>query len=223
MKTILALIWKDVQRDAKHPWPFLLFGSIPLIMTALMAAIFGGAGGRSAMPTIHVAVLDQDQDMISSVLKSLSSQGDSARNLQLHLVETRSEGIKMLEKRKASAFITLPKHLTTALLDGTTNAIEVYENPAEQALPKIVFQGVSLLACGLSGAADLLGEPLRGIRALVHTNEFPADAAVMATTLSSVQQLRQVRNYLFPPLIQFQTVKASDFILPATKTITPRP
>ena len=211
MNTTLFLIAKDLRRDWKHPWTLLLFSAMPFLMTALMAAIFGGRAGTQTMPVMHIAILDQDKDMISGMLRSLSSQGDASKNLQLHLVENREQGLRLLEKHQASAFVVLPENMTDGLLNGRSNDIEFYENPAEQILPKVARQGVLLLAAGLSGAAAILGEPLKEIRSLFKQDSFPAEASVIAAASQSVQKLSHVKSYLFPPLIQFQTVAAADW------------
>ncbi len=176
------------------------------------------------MPTVHVAILDEDKDMLSAMLRSLPTQGDAAKNMRLHFVESRQEGLRMVEKGQVSALLVLPKNMTSNLLLGETNSLELYENPAQQVLPRIVHQGVSLLALGLSAAAETLGEPLREIRELTHTNAFPAEAAVGQVASASVQKLRNLRPYLFPPLVQFQTVAAAEFTpLSTNSTTAPQP
>ena len=64
------------------------------------------------MPTVHVAVLDQDKDMLTGMLRSLPTQGDAARHLRLHFVENREEGLRLVEKDKVSALVVLPKNMT---------------------------------------------------------------------------------------------------------------
>ena len=208
---MLALLLNDLKRDWKRPWSILLLLSLPILLPLLLAGVFGGKGGAASMPTVHVAILDQDKDLLTGILRSLPAQGDAAKQLRLHFVEQREEGLRLLEKSEVSALIVLPKNMTEDLLAGRTNAIELYENPAQQVLPKVVRQGVSLLAVGLSGAAEILQEPLRDCRELFQSHSFPADAAVLGVASQSVQKLRAVRTYLFPPLLQFQTVAAADY------------
>jgi hypothetical protein len=211
LKIILRLLLSDLKRDWKRPWSMLLFAALPLGLSVLIVSVFGGRGGAGSAPTIHVALLDQDKDMLSSFLRSLSGQGDAAQHLQVHLVQTKEEGLRLVENAKASALVVLPKDMTEGLLNGKTNSIELYESPAEQVLPKIVRQGVSLLALGLSAAAETLGEPLRNIRQLVTSDHFPAEEAVNAVSSDSVQRLSRFRTYLFPPLVKFEKVAAADF------------
>jgi len=221
LKTILRLLLHDLRRDWKRPWSMLLFAALPLALSTLIVSVFGGRGGAGPAPTIDVAVLDNDKDMLSRVLRSFSGQGDAAQHLRLHFVATREEGLRMVENSKASALVVLPEGMTEGLLNGQTNSIELYENPAQQILPKIVSQGVSLLALGLSGAAETLREPLRDIRQMLQSDHFPAEEAVSAVSSDSVRRLSGFRTYLFPPLVRFEAVPAGEWQPLATNALVP--
>ena len=211
MKTIFRLLLNDLKRDWKRPWAMLLLAMMPLVLSSLIASIFVGGGGKGPMPTVQVALLDQDKDLLTGLLRSMPSQGDAAKNLRLQFVESREEGWKLIEKDKVSALVVLPTNMTVNLLKGQTNAIELYENPAQQVLPKIVRQGVSLLALGLSATAETLGDPLREVRDMIRSNSFPASLAVGGVASNSVEKLGNLRTYLFPPLVKFETVPAAEF------------
>lgn len=223
MKTILGLLLNDLKRDWKHPWSMLLFLTLPLLLSILIAQVFGGHGGSGPMPTLRVAILDQDKDLLTGILRSLPAHGDAANRLRLQFVDSRQGGLRLLEKSRVSAFLVLPTNMTVNLLQGRTNSLELYENPAEQVLPKIVRQGVSLVALGMSGAAELLGEPLRDIRIMIQSNDLPAEATVTGVAAASIQKLGHFRTYLFPPLIEFETVPAADFQPRAVNATPPSP
>jgi hypothetical protein len=208
---ILRLLLNDLKRDAKRPWTMLLFAILPFCMALLIGGIFAGPGKSGLTPTIHVAVLDRDQDLLTGMLRSIPSQGDASRSLRLHFVDEFAEGMKLVERGKASALVVFPTNMTESLLEGRTNTIDLYENPAEQILPKIVRQGTSLVALGLSSAAEVLGEPLRDFRSVISTNEFPADATVAGLATDSLRTLRGLRTYMFPALVQFETIAASAY------------
>jgi hypothetical protein len=211
LNSVLRLLRNDLKRDWKRPWSMLLLGAMPLVLSLLIASVFGGKGGSGPMPTVHVALLDQDRDLLTGMLRSLPSQGDAAQHLRLHFVESREEGLRLVEKDQVSALVVLPEQMTEKLLAGQTNAIELYENPAQQILPKVVRQGVSLLALGLSAAAETLGQPLRDMRELIRSNSFPASATVGEVASASVEKLGHLRTYVFPPLVKFETVPAAEF------------
>lgn len=220
MKTVFLLVLNDLRRDWKRPWSTLLFAALPLALSVLIALVFGGRGNSGQMPTLHVAILDEDKDTLSDLLRSLPAQGDAARNLHLHFVETREDGLRLVEKGDASALLVLPKNMTVDLLEGQSNSLELYENPAQQVMPKIVRQGVSLLALGLSTASETLREPLQDFRKMAKTNTFPAATEVGQLAEAATQKLGNLRPYLFPPIVQYQTVEASDFT-PLTTNATP--
>jgi hypothetical protein len=211
LKTILKLLLNDLKRDGKQPWTMLLFAALPLGMSLLIGGVFGGSGKKGSLPVLHLAVLDEDQDLLTGLLRSLPSQGDPAKQLRLHFVETKEEGLRVVEKRQASALIILPKGLTEGLLSGATNVIQLYENPAEQILPKVARQGTSLLALGLSGAAEVLGGPLRDVRRLIENRTVPSEDAITSVASDSYKKIRGLRTYLFPPVVQIKVVEAADF------------
>ena len=87
MKTILKLLLNDLKRDWKRPWAMLLLAMMPIALSVLIASVFGGKGGSGPMPTVHVAILDQDKDLLTGLLRSLPTQGDAAKHLRLHFVD----------------------------------------------------------------------------------------------------------------------------------------
>jgi hypothetical protein len=189
----------------------LLLALVPLALSLLIASVFGGKGGSGPMPIIYVALLDQDKDLLTGMLRSLPGQGEAAKHLRLRFVENRQEGLRLVERDKVSALVVLPNSMTESLLKGQTNSIELYENPAQQVLPKVVRQGVSLMALGLSAAAETLGEPLRNVRDLIRSDAFPPAAVVGGVASTSVEKLGHLRAYVFPPLVKFETVPAAEF------------
>jgi hypothetical protein len=220
LKTLLGLVLKDFKRDLKRPWSLALFAVLPVVMTALIAAIFGGRSGSAAPPTIHVAVLDEDHDLLGVALRFFSTRRRVAQATQLRFVADRDQGFRLLEERKASALVVLPEKMTENLVSGRAATIELYENPAEQYLPKIVRQEVTLLAEGLSGVAEVLQDTLRDIRDLFHADGLPTDEAVVRASLQCVQKLRRFETYLFPPLVQMETVPAAEYHLQTTPAVS---
>ncbi len=220
MNAIVSLVLKDLKRDIKRPWSIIVLTLIPIMISALMATIFSGNNDSENLPTIHVALLDDDDDLLAGYLRMIPSQGDASQNLQIHYVESREEGIRMLEKRRASAFVILPASMTVNLLNNVTSSIEIYENPAEQILPQVVRQGVSLLAEGLSGAAEVLQEPLKKTRDLLESDEFPEEDAIVGLASQSFRRIDSIQDYLFPPILQFHTLTAEEYLPDASMELT---
>lgn len=212
MRTIWTLLKKDLLRDARHPWGIIVYMIIPVLTAVIVSQVFSPQGDIEENITIRVAVLDRDDDFLSGVLRSIPGQGDAAENLQLHYVDSEEEGIELVERRKVSAFVVLPENLTVDLLEGTPTALTLYKNPAESILPRIVEEGLLVVCIGVSEGLGLLQPELKVIREMIERDEMP-DALEVATVASdSVDRLRTVEPYLFPPLVQFQTIDASEYV-----------
>lgn len=220
MNIVLELLKKDLLRDWKRPWGTLVLLAIPFLMASFMSLAFGGGKGIEEKITIHLAVLDNDKDFLSGMIRSLSSQDESTQRLVFHIVETEEEGIELLERRQASAFVMLPENMTADLLDGATTTIRFYGNPAEQILPIVVEQGVDLIVEGLSQTVRLLGPQIKKIREYIEDEEMPSTMASSLLFYSTAERIKSVRKYAFPPLLTFNTVAAKDYI-PSASRVAP--
>ena len=209
---VWTLVKKDLLRDSKQPWVLIIFMIIPVITAVIMSLVFAPQGDIQKNIKIDLALLDRDDDFLSGMLRSISNQGEAAENLRLHWVDTEEAGIKLVERRKVSAFVVLPEDLTVDLLDGNATTLTLYKNPAQTILPVIVEEGLNLLCILLSQAVDLLKPEMKTIRALVDRDRMPDPFEVAEVASSSIKRLRTVEPYLFPPLIQFETVKASMYV-----------
>jgi hypothetical protein len=217
LKNIWKLVKKDLLRDAKHPWILVIFMIIPVLTAVLIALVFSPQGDIQKNVMIHIAILDRDDDLLSSMLRSISNQGQAAENLQLHFVDTEEQGIKLVEKRKVSAFVLLPENLTVDLLEGTATALTLYKNPAEAILPTIVEEGLNIVCIGVSQALNLLQPEIKSIRKMVKQERMPEPIEAASVASSSIQRLKTIEPYLLPPLIQFETINASDYVQSANQ------
>jgi hypothetical protein len=185
---------------------------IPVLTAVIMSLVFAPQGDIQKNITIHLALLDRDDDFLSGVLRSISNQGEATQNLRLHLVDTEEAGIKLVERRKVSAFVVLPERLTIDLLDGNTTALTLYKNPAQTILPTIVEEGLNVLCIAVDRALKLLQPEMKLIRDMVDRDRMPDPLEVANVASTSVKRLKTMEPYLFPPLIQFETVEASNYI-----------
>jgi hypothetical protein len=209
LKRLLSLVLKDFRRDLKRPWSILLFATLPVIMTGLIAVVFGRGGSSGPVPTVHVAILDQDKDLVPRMLSYLLTEGDIAERVEVHFVQNRGEGLRLLEKGKASALVVLPENTTESLLKGQATAIELYENPTQQYLPKVVRHGVSMFAVGVSAVVDLLQDPTKTKDDSLQANDVATQAALLQGSLQFLQKLRH-------SLIEFETITLAEYQLQST-------
>jgi hypothetical protein len=192
---------------------------IPLVTAFIISLVFGPSSNIEDNITLHIALLDRDEDFLSGILRAIGSQGNRDQNLRLHLVDTDQQGLQLLEKRKVSAFIVLPENLTVDLLDNRPTALGLYRNPAESILPRIVEEGLQVLCIGASAALRIMQPEMRRIRDFFDRDSMPTPLEASQVAAGSVQRMRTVEPYLFPPLIQFETVEAVDYM----RSINPDP
>ncbi len=220
MKTIWTLVKKDLLRDARHPWGLIVFMMIPVLTAVVMSLVFSPRSDLQKNVQIDLAVLDRDDDFLSGVLRSMAGQGPAAENLRLHLVKTEAEGIRLVEKRKVCAFVVLPENLTVDLLDGAPTKLTLYKNPAQAILPRVVEEGLLIVCIGVSETLNLLQPQIKGIRDMIERDEMPNSLEVAQIGSSSIERMKTVEPYLFPPLVQFKTVNASDYVPTASAKTT---
>lgn len=211
MRHIPTLIKKDLQRDARHPWGLIIFMLIPVMTAVIMSLVFSPKNDLQKNVCVRIALLDFDDDFLGGLMRSMSQQGRLGENLVLQFVDTEAQGLKLVEKRKVSAFVILPKDLTQNTLDLKPASLTLYKNPAEAILPTIVEEAINTLCIGLSQAVVLLETEINSIRDMVDLDEVPSPLLVGMVAAQSTQRLKKVEPYFLPPLVQFNSLNASDY------------
>ena len=211
MKHIASLIKKDLLRDARHPWGLIIFMLIPVMTAVIMSLVFSPKNDLQKNVRVRMALLDHDDDFLGGLMRSLSQQGGLGDNLKLQFVDTEAQGLKLVEKRRVSAFVILPENLTQDILDHKPTSLTLYKNPAEAILPTIVEEAINTLCIGISHAVVLLEPELNSIRNMVDLDEIPNPLLVGMVAAQSTQRLKTVEPYFLPPLVQFTGLNASDY------------
>jgi hypothetical protein len=211
LKHIVSLIKKDLQRDARHPWGLVIFMLIPVMTAVIMSLVFSPKNDLQKNVRVRIALLDSDDDFLGGLMRSMSQQGGVGDNLRLQFVDTEAEGLKLVKKRRVSAFLILPKDLTQNILDLKATSLTLYKNPAEAILPTIVEEAINTLCIGISQAMVLLEPEINSIRKMVDLDSVPNPLLVGMVAAQSTQRLKTVEPYFLPPLVQMNTLDASDY------------
>jgi len=69
-----------------------------------------------------------------------------------------------------------------------------------------------ILCIGVSEALHLVQPELRAIRDMIESDEMPGALEVAQVASNSMTRLKTVEPYLFPPLIQFKSLDASEYV-----------
>jgi len=126
MRKIFDITSKDIQQMLRD-WKFLFFLLImPAGFTLLFGFIFGGMGSADVDTRLLVAVIDEDQSYISTIL--LNTLGQSGV-IRLELRES-SEGLdEGVQDGDLSAALVIPASYMEALLAGESEALLVTIDP----------------------------------------------------------------------------------------------
>lgn len=198
----LQILRRDLTRYWRNPLRTALLFAIPLVMAAAVALAFGGGGGDSI--TIKILLFDEDDSLLSKLLKGAA--GSSEMEQYLEVIPVGEEGYEMMERGEASALIHLQEDFTADYLNGEQTTIKVVKNPSERFLPRVVDEGVHIGAVGLSEASRVFRAELEQVGQFAEGNGFPADLAVAGLSTGINQKLSGLEQYLFPPIVDLESV-----------------
>jgi ABC-2 type transport system permease protein len=156
--TILRIFWIQLRRD-RIVW--LLTFAVPIAFFSIFAIIFSGQG-RGTMPTVRVAVVDEDGSDFSKKLVATMEKNKSLRVTtkrepkdgsagQPEVSLTRQDAETLVRDGKVSAAIILPKGLgpTFPSFSGDRPTVEVLADTSDPVAPQMLsgmLQGLVMTA-----------------------------------------------------------------------------
>jgi ABC-2 type transport system permease protein len=199
---------KDWRRHRRDPLGLILWIGLPLIVGGLLTMVAGGKEGPQ--PQAHVLVVDEDGSFLSGLLIGAMSQDAMGGLIQAEEVD-RESGRKRIDKGDVSALLIIPEGFGEAVLQEKPSSLQLVTNPAEMILPGIVEEVLSVLVDATFYLHRLIGEDLRELAAgpPEGQNVF-SDSRVAALSVKINQIMDRLGGYLFPPVIQFETVADDD-------------
>ena len=209
LRAVPGMVRKDLLRRLRTPLAPLLILAFPLLFSGIVALTFGGGSGDGGeVPKVRLLLEDRDDGLAGDFLASAFSRPEAAKYFEVSAVEPGQDGLARLEKENASALLRLPADLTENLLDGKPVTLDLVRNPAQSILPEVAEQVTILLADALSAAASMLREPLNELRPFLEGGSGgPSEATVAAVSVSVQRILTGAGAYLFPPVIQLETIQ----------------
>jgi ABC-2 type transport system permease protein len=204
MRGILVLTLKDLRRRLADPAGFILSLSIPLVMAAMMALVFGGSsGGGQSAPKLRLVVVDLDESPLSGFLTGASQNPQSAERMEVRRAPNREEGLRVMRDEECAAMIVIPKGFGQGLLAGEHVDLDLVKNPSENIMPIVVQQGAEVLALYLSAGARVLGDEAPRLQKLVVDGQGWNDAVGLAAMIATLySRVDAAGNLLIPPIIE---------------------
>jgi ABC-type multidrug transport system permease subunit len=201
---IWTLLRKDAARVCRNPWGLLLSLAIPLMVTGLVGSIFGPKSKSGGVPTIRLAIVDEDQSVLGSVMMGALNREHEGRRVFEALAHSRTEAERLIRDNQISAVIILPEGFSESFLRGERPApIELIKNPAQVFLPLITEELMSVVVEVLDAASKNLGDDMQGFVQELEEEDMP-DFVLVARSIEKIgRKFEAAEEILFPPLITF--------------------
>jgi ABC-2 type transport system permease protein len=203
----LLVLRKDLTRFLQDPLALFLWFCLPLVVGGMCIVAMGGRSGPA--PKVHLLVADEEDNPLTRFLLNGLGQAGHGGLMQVEKVD-RQAGQKRMENGEASAFMILPKGFTQAVLNEEKVTVAIRTNPAQYFLPRMVVEGMKLVAEGHFYLHRILGQPLKTIA------QGPAggaalfdDNSIANISMAINQAVRGLEKYLVPPVLQLEAKKVA--------------
>ncbi len=196
MRYIWATAVKDLRRRLRDPLALVLWLGIPFIILTLLNLAFGGG---DVTPQARLLVADEDESMLSGFLTGSLGQGPMAELIQVEVV-TAEEGRDRIGRGDGSALLLIPPGFGEAVLSSEPTRLTLLTNPAQNILPKILEEILSLLVDAVFYLQRVAGEQISTFAGgpPAGASNF-SDQLIAATSVEINQLVGGVSEYLFPP------------------------
>jgi hypothetical protein len=201
-----TLVRKDLLRVRRNPLRYLIQLAIPICITAVIGLAFAPRKDGQAVASIKVALVDEDETILSELLKNSLGQGESRQFIDPRLVD-REEAMALIEDNAISAVLVIPEGFTRAYLDAESPPpLELIKNPAQSFYPAIIEEMTDAAVEGLNALSRTFGTELRDMLDMLEVEEGErVSMLAMASLLVRLEGVFvSVEDVLFPPLIVYE-------------------
>jgi ABC-type transport system involved in cytochrome c biogenesis permease component len=202
-----TLLIKDLKRARRNPWPYLINLALPLCITGLIGLAFGPSSKDSGLGQIKMAVVDDDDSVLGSLLRGAMNQGDFKKHLEARFLE-RTDALKQIHDNKISAVLIIPNGFTRAYLAGEGRVgLELIKNPAQSFYPAILEELLRVAVTGLNAIARNLRSDLPEWKDVIEKEGRPDMRRIAGLLVRVGDKFEKAEHYLFPPLVGYETAK----------------
>jgi len=196
-----VLLAKDLRRASRNPLPWIINLIVPLAMTALIGLVFGGNSSGGALGKIRFAVVDQDQSVLSKMLRGSANQEQGGKYLEPVFME-RDEALREINANKISAVLIIPTNFTRNYLLGREKvSLALIKNPAESIHPAVLEEGLGAIVTAMNAVSRNFQSEFPEWQAVVDGKEDYHKVAELIDRAGD--KLKRAKNYLNPPLVSY--------------------
>ncbi len=203
MRFFTSAVIKDLHRHRRDFWKPVLWGAIPLVVGELLILAMGGSDG--VKPRVELLISDEDDSPLSGFVKGAFSQGEMAELFHVEAI-SQDAGREQLDQGEASALLIIPAGFQQAVLDDTPCQLTLITNPAQQILPGIAEETISVMVDGAFYGHRLFGDELREIADVLATEEDGPTALQIVRVATRIGAIvEQVNEHVDPLSITVET------------------
>jgi ABC-type multidrug transport system permease subunit len=193
MRFLWTAVRKDLERLRRDPLALATSIGIPLVLVTVITLVFSGG---QASPQGRLMVADEDGTFLSQALTSAFSREPLAKMI---VIETtgREEGRRRMDRGDASALLIVPKGFQEAFFQNRPVQLQLVTNPAQQILPNMILETLSMVVDGGFYVQKLGALPLRALAA----GQAPSDETVARMSVTFRRIGESLSKYINPPLI----------------------
>lgn len=212
MRAFGAVFRAEILRRRRDPLSTLIWLFVPLVLVALMVAVFSPRGG--GLPAVKMLLVDHDESAVSRFLTGALGGGQLAELIEPRVLP-QAEAEQVMDRGEASLMVVIPAGFGEAVLGNEPASLEVFRNPQQTILPGIGESVVEFL----TDAGTMLRGTLQPLfeESGLDLRQQPSEAAV---TAFSATVYRLLRDPAASSLLDPQRVKVSIAHPPEEKRLT---
>lgn len=198
MRGALLCAHKELRIRLRDRWALIMWFFIPLAIGGMITAI---SGGDQPQPTAQLLVVDEDDSLLSGLLVGALGPSDDAL-IQAESV-SRAEGEARIAAGDGSALLIIPEGFGSAVVNEKPSTLQLITNPAQQILPSIVEEFLSVLTDGVFYLHRVFGEELKIIATQIENlpegeTEIFSDPMIAGLGISLNEAAETLTEYLDP-------------------------
>ncbi len=197
-----VLLAKDLRRAWRNPLPWLINLLVPLAMTALLGLVFGGKSGGDSLGRIRFAVVDEDQSVLSDLLRGAAGHGEGGRHLEPVFMEREAAG-REIDGNRISAVLIIPTNFIRNYLTAREPvSLELIKNPAESIHPAVLEELLGAVVTAMNAVGRNFNSELPEWRTAF---EGKVDYRRIAALIErSGDKLKVVQKFVDSPLVVYE-------------------
>lgn len=202
---------KELRVRLRDRWALVMWLLVPLTIGGMITSL---SGGDQPQPTAQLIIVDQDDSFISGLVINALDQGGNGQliNAQSATLET---GRSQIEAGEASAMLLIPAGFGAAVLNETPAELSLTTNPAQQILPGIVEEFLSVLTDGVFYLHRVFGDEIKTIAGQIDnlpqgSTALFQDAMIAELSVSFNAGVESLVKYLDPLALDLAEEPAAE-------------